>query len=154
LDDREEYTPGWKFHDWEMKGIPLRIEIGPKDIEKGQAVIARRDTGKKDFVKLSELKEKVKKALDDMQNDLYNNALKMRKDNTVKAETFNELVKAITEKKLVRTNWCEGAECEESIKDKTSGAKILCIPFDEKPHGKCAVCGKPSKHEIYVAKSY
>jgi prolyl-tRNA synthetase len=154
LDAREEYTPGWKFHDWEMKGVPIRIELGPKDLDKDQAVIARRDTGKKDFVKLSELKEKVKKALEDMQNDLYDKALKMRQDNTVKAETFNELVKAITEKKLVRTNWCEGAECEESIKDKTNGAKILCIPFGEKPHGKCAVCGKPSKHDIYVAKSY
>ena len=78
----------------------------------------------------------------------------MREDNTVKVSSFNELTKAIKEKKLVRTHWCESKECEESIKDKTNGAKIICIPFDEKPKGKCVHCGKDSKHEVYVAKSY
>lgn len=154
LDDREEYTPGWKFNDWELKGVPLRIEVGPKDIEKDQAVIVRRDTGKKDFVKLSDVKKNVTESLKSMQKELYDKALKMREDNTVKVSSFNELTKAIKEKKLVRTHWCESKECEESIKDKTNGAKIICIPFDEKPKGKCVHCGKDSKHEVYVAKSY
>ncbi|MBU0536216.1 MAG: proline--tRNA ligase [Nanoarchaeota archaeon] len=154
LDDREEYTPGWKYHDWEMKGIPLRIELGPKDLEKGQAVIVRRDTGKKDFIKLEELKERVKKELEQMQDDLFNKALKMKEDNTVNAESMQDLMKAINNKKLVKTNWCENPVCEEAIKDKTNGAKIICIPFDEKPKGKCVYCGKDSKHEVYVAKSY
>ncbi|MFC1755326.1 proline--tRNA ligase, partial [Thermoproteota archaeon] len=82
LDDREEYTPGWKFNDWEMKGVPIRIELGPKDIEKDQAVIVRRDTGKKDFIKLSDLKKTIAAELEKMQKELYETALKMREDNT------------------------------------------------------------------------
>jgi len=154
FDDREEYTPGWKFNEWELKGVPVRIEVGPKDIEKGQAVIVRRDTGKKDFVKLPDIKNKIESELDSMQNDLFDAALKMREENTVKAESLSELTRAIKEKKLVRTQWCGSEECEALIKDKTNGAKIICIPFDEKPKGRCVHCGKDSKHEIYVAKSY
>lgn len=159
LDDREEYTPGWKFNDWEMKGIPVRIELGPKDIEKGQAVIVRRDTGKKDFVKLKEIKKKVKDGLDAMQKDLFDKALRLREENTVVAKEFSELMKGIKEKKLVKTEWCGNAECEDWIKDKTGGAVIICIPLDKdkkrkEAKGKCVYCGKAAKHEVYAAKSY
>ncbi|MBD3313598.1 proline--tRNA ligase [Candidatus Woesearchaeota archaeon] len=154
LDDREEYTPGWKFNDWEMKGVPLRIEVGPKDIEKGQAVTVRRDTGDKEFVKLDNLKDHVQLTLEKIQEELYDNALRMRQENTIDAASMQDLMKAIKDKQLVRTNWCGSEECEALIKDKTNGAKIICIPFDEKPNGKCVHCGKDSKHEVYVAKSY
>ena len=154
LDDRDEYTPGWKFNDWEMKGVPVRIEVGPKDVEKDQAVIIRRDTGKKEFVSIKELRTKVGKELENIHNDLYKKAVEVRDNNTVKAATMQDLMKAINNGKLVKTQWCGKTECEEMIKDKTVGAKIICIPFDEKPSGKCAVCGKDSEHEVYVAKSY
>lgn len=159
LDERDEYTPGWKFNEWEMKGIPLRVEIGPKDVEKEQAVVVRRDSGKKEFIKITDLGKKAKDELEQMHKDLLDKALKLREDNTVEAKDFGELMKGILGKKLVRASWCSNEECEDQIKDKTGGAKILCIPFGEKKmmksaKGKCVCCGKSAKYEVYIAKSY
>ena len=111
-------------------------------------------TGKKDFVKLSELKKKISKELESMQKDLLDNAKKQRDDMIVGVKEFHELTKAIKDKKIAKTMWCNALECEDLIKDKTNGAKIVTIPFDEKPKGKCVHCTKPAKHEVYVAKSY
>ncbi|MBW3014326.1 proline--tRNA ligase [Candidatus Woesearchaeota archaeon] len=156
LDDRDEYTPRWKYNDWELKGIPLRIEIGPKDLEKNQVMVARRDNGKKEAVPLKDLKKKIPAMLEAVQKSLFDNAKKFLKDNTVETENWKDIEKAIKNKKLVKTIWCEEEECEDWMKDKTGGAKILNMPFKQ-PNlkgKKCPQCGKPAKKQIYFAKSY
>ncbi len=154
IDDREGYTPGRKFNEWELKGVPIRIEFGPKDLEKSQAVLVRRDSGEKKTVKLSDVKKEVEKELEAMQISLLEKSRKMLKDSTVNAKTFDELKKAIDSKKIVRAMWCSDSTCEDEIKDKTGGAKLVAIPVDEKPSGKCVYCGKKAEHEVYVSKSY
>jgi len=132
LDDRDEYSSGWKFNEWELKGVPVRIEIGPKDIEKKQAVLARRDTGKKEFVRISELKTRVRKTLDDIHKDLYSRAEKFLKSSIVKAEEWKSFEENIKKRKLVLAPFCGEVECEDWIKEKTGGATSRCIPFDTK----------------------
>ncbi|MFO8016426.1 MAG: His/Gly/Thr/Pro-type tRNA ligase C-terminal domain-containing protein, partial [Candidatus Woesearchaeota archaeon] len=154
LDDRDGYTPGWKFNEWELKGVPLRIEIGPKDIEKGQAMIVRRDTGKKEAVKLADAGKRTGEILEEMQKDLLEKSRKDREAMTARAGGFDELKKAIGSGKIARAMWCGNLECEDLIKDQTGGAKIVTIPKDGKTSGKCVYCGKKAKHEVYIAKSY
>jgi len=154
LDERDSYSAGWKFNEWEMKGVPLRLEIGPRDIDNKQAVFVRRDTGKKDTVKLKDLEKNAKKALEEIQNKLLSNAKKHLTDNTVSAKTYEELKSAIEKKKMVRASWCENAACEEKIKDETA-ATIRVIPFKEKEKpGKCIACGKKAKHVVYLSRAY
>jgi len=155
LDDREEYTPGWKYAEWEMKGVPVRIEIGPKDIEKKQAVLVRRDTGEKSFIKLTNLKKELENLLEEIHENLYNKAKKFMDDSIVEVSEWDKFVKAGEEKKLIKTSFCGGTECEEFIKDKTKGVSSRCIPLDsKKPKGKCVHCGEKAEHEIYFSKSY
>jgi len=155
LDDRDEYTPGWKFNEHELMGIPLRIEVGPKDIEKKQAVVVRRDTGKKDFIKLKELKEKIPKILDKMHDDLFDKAKKFVDDNIVEANDFDKFKKAIKDKKIVKCLFCNEEECEDWIKDKADGASSRVYAMGQKkPKGKCVHCGKDAKVEIYFSKCY
>jgi len=151
IDDRE-YTPGFKFNDWEMKGIPLRIELGPRDIKKKQIVLVRRDNGEKQVIKIKEI-SKIPKILEDIQNSLYKKALKFLKDSTITAKKFDDVIKAIKNKKLVNAEWCGSQECEDWIKAKTEGAKIICIT-EEKAKGKCVYCNKKSKEVVYIARSY
>lgn len=154
LDDRDSYTSGWKFNEWEMKGVPVRIEIGPKDLEKKQVVVVRRDTGKKDFVKITQLAKYLPSLLEEIQTNLFNNAKKFIKDSTVKIKTKAEFVKAIKDKNMVYTQWCDTAKCEENIKEET-GAKTLNKPFKQpKVEGKCPLCNKEAKCWVYFAKSY
>ncbi len=155
IDSREEQSPGYKFNEWEMKGIPLRIEIGPKDIAKNQVVFVRRDTKKEQIVKISSLRKQAEKILQNIHNSLYKKAQKYLKNSTVKAKNFQELQEAIKNKKLAKTYWDGTAESEGWIKDKTGGAKILCI-IDEKPKpsDKCVYSGKKAKYAVYIAKSY
>ena len=155
LDDRDDYSAGWKFNEWEMKGVPIRIEIGPKDIEKDQVVVVRRDTSEKEFVKLNELGRKVAETLDAIHNNLFNNAKKFLESNTVKAEKFDELQKAIKGRKLVLAPFCGETECEDLIKDKTGGATSCNIPFGQKPvKCRCVHCDKEAKFLVYFGKSY
>lgn len=156
LDDREEYTPGYKFSDWEMKGVPVRIEIGPKDIEKKQVVMVRRDNGKKEFVSIKDINTKLKSLLNDIQKNLLANAKKSLKSNIIEVKDWKEFVKAIKDKKMVRAAWCEEEECEDWIKDKSGGAKSINIPFDQpkKIPDKCCHCGKKAKSMTLFAKSY
>lgn len=156
LDDRDGYTPGWKFNEWELKGVPLRIELGPKDLLNEQCVIVRRDTGEKTISKIKDVPAKVKELLTAIQNNLFERAKNFVKDNTVDAKSTQELKKAIADKKLVRAEWCETTECIEQIKGETEGAKVLNIPFDQpkKLKGVCAHCGKPAKVIALFAKSY
>jgi len=156
LDDREEYTPGWKFNQWELKGVPVRIEIGPKDIEKKQVVMVRRDTGEKSFVSYDELKEKLDELLESIHSNLLEKAKKFIEDSTVETKEWPEFLKAIKDKKMVYAPWCGSTECEDWIKDKTGGAKSLNIPFNlpKKIDEKCPHCGRPAKVWCYFARSY
>lgn len=154
LDDRDEYSAGWKFNEWEMKGVPLRIEIGPKDIQKNQAILVRRDTGARQPVKISQLEKSVQKILGDIQKNLFTRAKKFLTSKTVTASTFKELEKEVKNKSMVKTSWCGNPGCEEKIKDKT-GATIRLIPFKKDGRaGKCIVCAKKAKEVVYVAKAY
>ncbi|MFH1209277.1 MAG: proline--tRNA ligase [archaeon] len=151
LDDREDYSAGWKFNEWELKGIPIRIEIGPKDISKNQVILVRRDTLKKETVRIQDTEKIIEKTLESIQSDLFKKADKFIKDNTLEPKNINDFKKAVEDKRLIKSYWCKNRECEDSIKEKT-GAKILNLPFEEKK-GKCIYCGKDGIL-AYFAKSY
>ncbi|MEK6817508.1 MAG: His/Gly/Thr/Pro-type tRNA ligase C-terminal domain-containing protein, partial [Nanoarchaeota archaeon] len=155
LDDREDYSPGWKFSEWELKGIPLRIEIGPKDLEKESITIVKRNTGEKSQLKIKEIKTKIPEILEEIQNELFSAAKKFLESNIIEVKNWNELIKTINEKKMAKTIWCGNGKCEEEIKDKTGGATSRCMPLDsEKISGNCPNCRKPAKTKIYFSKSY
>lgn len=153
FDDRDAYSPGWKFNEWELKGVPLRIEIGPKDLRKRQVVLVRRDIGEKKAVKEKSLEKAVEKTLELIQENLFKKAKKFLQANTKNAKNFSELEKLIKNKKMVRTCWCGSSGCEEKIKDKT-GATIRCIETESAKEGKCVDCGKQTKTVVYFAKAY
>ena len=154
LDDREDHSPGWKFSEWELKGIPLRIEIGPKDLEKESVTIVKRNTGEKSQLKIKDLEKKIPKLLDEIHNELFENAKKFLESSIIEAKNWNEFANGIKNKKIVKTEFCNETSCENNIKEKT-GASSRCIPLDSKKIlGKCFSCGKPAKSEIYFARSY
>ena len=153
LDSREDYSAGWKFNEYELKGVPIRIEIGPKDIEKDQVVLVRRDTLKKEFVKIKDLDKKVQNTLLDIHDSLYKKAEKFLKDNVVECKNINDTKKIINSGKIAKANWCLGTKCEETIKNKTEG-KSLNISLTEKPKGKCFNCGDDAHGVAFFAKSY
>ncbi|MDP3765399.1 MAG: proline--tRNA ligase [Nanoarchaeota archaeon] len=155
VDDRELYTPGWKFNEWELKGIPLRIEIGPKDIKENKVVFVRRDTSEKNSVKFKDLEKKTEEVLNEIQTSLFENAKKFLKKSIKEAKTFDELLKAIKNKKLVLAQFCNERECEEKIKDKAEGAEARVIPFEQKKaDGKCIHCGEKAKVWCYFGRGY
>ena len=155
LDDRDGYTPGWKFNEWELKGVPLRIEIGPKDIEKKQVVLVRRDNNKKEFVNLTQLDKKVKDTLEDIQTSLFEKAKNFLNSNTTEARDWNDFVKQIKNRKLVKASFCGKVECEDLIKDKTGGATSRLIPLEQpKNISNCVHCGNQGKFLVYFAKAY
>ncbi len=154
LDDRDGYTPGWKFNEWEMKGVPVRIEIGPKDLKAGQAVLVRRDNGEKKAVKLAEVKKTIAGMLEAMQKELLTKSKKLTEANIVDVKSMDELKKAIDSKKAARGLFCNVPECEDYIKEKTDGVTTRGILMDHKAAGKCIHCGKPAKVIVHFAKSY
>ena len=154
LDDREDVTPGRKFNEWELKGVPVRIEIGPRDLENKQAVVVRRDTGKKEIVKLSKLKKRVEELMEDIQDNLFKTAEKKMKSSIVKIKTKAEFKKAVKDKKWVRAAFCGDSEVELKIKEET-GYKTNCIPFDQpKKLSKCFYTGKKAEYEVMFARSF
>jgi len=155
LDDRTEYTPGWKFHDWELKGVPLRVEVGPRDVEKNQVTFARRDTFERVTVKEEEAVEAAKKLLEEIQSNLYNRAKKFLEEHITTVKTYEKFKKVLKEKGgFIRACWCLSPECEEEIKEET-GATIRIIPFNkEEPFSNCIYCGKKAKEVVYFAKAY
>lgn len=155
LDDREGQSAGWKFNEWEMRGVPLRIEIGPKDIEKGQAVLVRRDNMEKTFVALAELDDTVVLLMESIQRGLFEKALAMRESRTYTATTMEELEVGVGEKKgFVKAMWCGERVCEDAVKEKT-GATTRNMPFDQTPVADtCICCGKKAQKLIYFAKAY
>ena len=155
FDDRD-YSAGWKFHEWELKGVPIRVELGPKDIEKKQVVLVRRDTGEKEFVKVAALDKKIEKVLEEMQDALYKKSKDFLEKNMVKVKSFDELKKVVKNGQIAVTGWCGNVKCEEEIKDKTGGAKILNLEFETSKQKACccACCGKQGKHIARIGKSY
>ena len=139
-----------------MKGVPVRVELGPKDIEKNQCVIVRRDTREKIFVSLDNLEEAVRKALQDVHDGMYEKALKNMQEKTHVATTFDEFVQTAEEKPgFIKAMWCGDKECEEKLKEVTGGVKSRCIPFEEEHlSDKCVCCGKEAKHMVYWGKQY
>jgi len=155
VDDREEYTPGWKFNEWELRGVPLRIEIGPKDVEAGQVVFARRDTGEKRAVSTEDLAQKVEKALKEIQANMFRMAKKFLDDNTYRLDDYEEFKRILAEKGgFILAPWCGSAECEAAIKEETK-ATIRCIPFDQDDTpGQCIYCGREATEKALFAKAY
>ena len=155
LDDREEYRPGYKFNEWELKGMPIRVEIGVRDIAKKEVVVARRDNGEKQSIKISKLEKEVPKILNDIQKSLFKKAKKLLKDSIVDAKNLKEVNSIIKDKKIAFIPLCNSEECEDTLKFKTEGAKTLNIPDKQpKDKGKCVVCNKKADYFVYVGKSY
>lgn len=153
--DASDKSPGWKFNEYEMKGIPIRIEIGPKDMENDQAVIVRRDTGDKEFVTLNELAVRVTVLLEEIQTNLFDKALEHRLERTTVATTLEEIKQTLDQKPgFIKAMWCGDQACEEKIKEETY-ATSRCIPFEqEKVSDTCVCCGKEAKELVYWAKAY
>ena len=153
--DLSDKTPGWKFAEYEMKGIPVRLEIGPKDIENNSCVLVRRDTGEKISASLDGIEETIAKLLEDIQNNLYNKALEHRNEHTYTAtdyDSFKEIVE--TKPGFVKSMWCGDEACENKIKEDT-GATARCMPFDqEELHENCVCCGKKAKKMVYWGRAY
>ena len=153
LDERDDYSPGWKFNDWEIKGVPLRVEIGPKDMEKGQITLARRDTGEKIQVKEGDVKSVVK-ILEDIQNNLFKKAREGMESLIKEVKNKEDFKKQIENKKMVFASWCASKGCEEKIKEETTATSRV-IPFGQKKtKSKCVYCGQPSEQKAYFAKAY
>ncbi len=155
LDDREEYSTGYKFNHWELRGVPVRIEIGPKDIENNNCIVFRRDTFEKEVVSLDNLEEYLDKLLVKIQDNMFNMAKENVKTHTFVAKSLEEYLEIFkTKQGYVKMMWCGNQECEDKIKELTAST-IRCIPFEEEHlDDKCAICSKPSKHMVYTARQY
>ncbi len=168
LDDRDAYTPGWKFAEWELRGVPLRLEIGPKDIEKSSVMLARRDTREKAPAAMDGLAATIVGLLEAIQSSLYRRALTFREEHTQRVGSYDEF-KAVMEGRpgFVIAGWCGSADCEAEIKAETQ-ATLRNIPFDTRAaEGRsgqagegghvtatCVKCGRPSSGEAWFAKAY
>lgn len=173
-DYRDNYSPGWKFADWELKGVPIRLEFGPKDLENGQVMVVRRDNGSKQNVKLSELEQRIPEILQTMQKELLLNARKLFDNHRVFVHEWKDFVPALNAKNVIVAPWCGDGDCEDDIKDSSArkdndeefevdekspsmGAKSLCIPFDQpalKAGQKCVRCTKPAVTYCMFGRSY
>jgi prolyl-tRNA synthetase len=155
LDDRGEYTPGWKFNHWELKGVPVRIEIGPRDLKQQQVIMVRRDTGQKTPVKETDVVRATEKLLEEIQHNLYAKArldLESKITTVQTYDAFQSMLKAMGG--FIRAAWCGKATCEAKVKNDT-GATIRVIPFKkETPASPCVVCGEKADEMVYFARSY
>lgn len=155
LDDRDNYSTGFKFNDWEMRGVPVRIEMGPRDIENGVAILVRRDTGEKETVELANLKTRLSKLLEQIQKDMFDVCAKRRDEKTTVAYSLDEIVKNLEENQgYVKTMWCGDVACEDKIKEVT-GAHSRCIPFvQEHLADTCPICGKKAEKMVVWGRQY
>jgi prolyl-tRNA synthetase len=156
VDDRTEVTPGFKFNDWEMRGVPVRIEVGPKDVEKGSAAVARRDIPGRDgkqFIEQEALASFIPQLLKDIHANMLRKATEFRDANIHNPKDYEEL-KKVVENGWAYSYWCGDAACETKVKEDTK-ATTRCIPMNQDTStGKCIVCGKPAEYKVYFAKSY
>ena len=155
--DLSDNTPGWKFAQYEMKGVPLRLELGPKDIEKNQCVLVRRDTGEKVFTSLDELEDAISSLLEEIQDTLFHRALENRERRTYEAHTFDEVLAIARDESkngFIKTMWCEDPACEAKMKEE-AGLTSRCMPLEQEHlDDKCVCCGKPAKSSIIWGKAY
>lgn len=155
LDDRDNYSVGYKFNDWEMRGVPVRLEMGPRDIENEQVTLVRRDTQEKMIVKINEVEEKISELLEDIQKSMYEACKQRLKEKTTIALNMEELKKNLDENQgYVKTMWCGNQECEDKVKELT-GAPSRCMPFEQEHlSDKCVCCGKEAKHMVVWGRQY
>ena len=153
--DVSDNSPGWKFAEYEMKGVPLRLELGPRDIENNQCVLVRRDNGEKITVSLDELETKVPEMLEAVRDGLYNKAFANRTEKTYIATNMDEMIDIAENKPgFIKAMWCEDRACEEALKEK-AGVSSRCMPFEQEIlSDKCICCGKPAKKMVYWGKAY
>lgn len=155
LDDRDNCSTGFKFNDWEMRGVPVRIEIGPRDLENNQAVLVRRDSGEKEVVELSKLDERLESLLEEIQKDMFEVCKARRVEKTKVATTLDEMIKLMNDDQcFLKAMWCEDVECENKIKELT-GAHSRCIPFEQEHLSDvCPVCGKKATKMVVWGRQY
>ena len=154
--DDSDNSPGWKFAEYEMKGVPVRVEIGPKDIENNQCVLVTRHNREKTIVSLDNVEQDVLKKLEEVRQGIYESALENRERRTYVAKTLNEITEQLEKNGdgFIKAMWCGDEECEDKVKEIT-GVGSRCIPFEqEQLSDKCVCCGKPAKHMLYWGKAY
>jgi len=154
VDDRAQYTPGWKYNEWEMKGVPLRVEIGPRDIKNQQVTIVRRDTGEKSTGPSSSAVTRLTQLLEEIQQNLFDRARKAAQVLTSKARDMKSLARILQEKGgFVEAYLCDDVTCEDKIKEET-GATVRLVPFEAKDKGNCVYCGDGDSKTVFLARSY
>ena len=155
VDDRDKYSPGYKFNYWEMKGVPVRIEMGPRDIENGECILVRRDNGEKITIKIDELNSKLDELLKDIQISMFNDCKKRMEEKTTVALNMDEFKNNMeTNQGFIKAMWCGKEECEDKIRELT-GAKSRCMPFEqEKISDKCVCCGEHAEHMVVWGRQY
>lgn len=150
--DNSDNSPGWKFNEWEMRGVPIRIEVGPRDLEAGKVILFRRDTLEKCDCALESVTETATGLLDAVQRDMLESARKRRDERIVSADDLDGIFKAVESGNFAKAGWCGCRECEDKIKEKTAATARVMLEKCE--HKVCAVCGKPAKHSVYFARAY
>ncbi|MBI2973292.1 MAG: proline--tRNA ligase [Armatimonadetes bacterium] len=154
LDDRDAYTPGWKFNEWELRGVPVRLEIGPRDVTGRKAVLVRRTGGAKETVSLDGIADRIGRVLDEIQAEMFRRSKTYLDSHMAEASSLDDLVRKMEQVKgFVRVGWCETQSCEDTIREKT-GASPRAIPLDTKATGACPVCGKSARVFVYYARAY
>ncbi len=155
LDDRDNCSTGFKFNDWEMRGVPVRIEIGPRDLENNQAVLVRRDTNEKEIIEISKLEERLTSLLEEIQKNMFNECLKRKEEKTTVAYSIDEFIKNLEKNQgYIKTMWCGDVACENKIKELT-GAHSRCIPFEQEHlSDTCAICGKKANTMVVWGRQY
>ncbi|MBN2383323.1 proline--tRNA ligase [bacterium] len=153
-DTRDTYTPGWKFNEWEMKGVPVRLELGPRDIQAEQAVLVRLDTREKIIVPFSQLKSEIPRILTEIQHSLLERARQFVSEHTHRITDYKEFQEVIEQERgFLIAPWCGNPDCEERIKEETR-ATIRVIPFEDIGHGDCLICGQKKASNVYFARAY
>ena len=157
LDDRDSYKPGFKLNEWELKGIPIKIEVGPREIEKNEVVISRRDSDKKMTIKIKNIERIIDRNLEEMQISLFEKAKKFLYESIIEVKDLDETLKIVKNKKIAFAPLCNRRECEDKLKHKTNGAKIFNIPFNQPSklrNSKCIICNDKASYFAYIGKSY
>jgi prolyl-tRNA synthetase len=155
VDDRADVSPGWKFNEYEMRGIPIRLELGPRDLENGVCVLVSRVSGEKKQVPLASLVAEVQAMLDEIHRQMFARAMKFREDNFFSVDTLDELKTKLEESRgFALAGWCGSEACEKQVKEETGATSrnIPFEPFEKKP--KCLVCGDAAEHTVVFARAY
>ena len=151
--DKRDMSPGWKFNEWEMKGVPLRIEIGPRDIENNQVLVMRRDTLEKVALSIDNLDVEIAKLLDVVQKEMLEKSRRNRDARVVEADSLDGILKGVEGKNFVKAGWCGHRECEDKVKEYAQATARVMVDEEGVPEV-CAICGKPAKHKVIFARAY